>query len=58
MGEGVVHEEVGDRDLGVEDDVEGRGLNVTREGRDEASGDSGTEVDEDREDDNTEDLEY
>ena len=58
MGEGVVHEEVGDRDLGVEDDVKGRSLDIAREGRDESSGDGGAQVDEDREDDDTEDLKH
>lgn len=48
--EGVVHEQVGNGDLGVEDDGEGRGLDVVGECRDETGGDSGSEVDEDRED--------
>lgn len=43
-GEGVVDQEVGDGDLGVEDDGEGAGLDVVAEGRDEAGYDGGAEV--------------
>jgi len=31
VGGGVVHEEIGDRDLGVEDDIEGTGLDIVGE---------------------------
>lgn len=42
VGEAVVHEEVGNRDLGVEDNGEGRCFDVGRECRDEAGSHGGS----------------
>lgn len=56
VGERVVHEQIGDGDLRVEDDGEGGGFDVGRESRDKAGGHGSAEVDEDREDNQSEET--